>query len=105
MARSRVHDDPGRLVDDEEVLVLVRDPQVELLGLQLGALLSRELDLERLATREAVALGRGRPVDPNRAGLDQPLGRAAGRDLGQPREETVEPLARGLVRNARPERL
>jgi hypothetical protein len=105
MAGSRVHDDPGRLVDDEEVLVLERDPQVELFGLELGALLGRELELQRLATREAVALGRWGPVDANRTGLDQPLGCAPGRDLGQPREETVEPLAGGLVRNARPERL
>jgi hypothetical protein len=100
-----MHDDPCGLVDDEEMLVLVGDPQVELLRLELGRFRGGDLDLERLATRETVALGRRSPVDAYRAGLDQPLGRAARRDLGQTREEAVEPLAGGLVRDARPERL
>ena len=34
VARSRVHDDPGRLVDDEQVLVLVGDAEVDLLALE-----------------------------------------------------------------------
>jgi hypothetical protein len=105
MSGGRVDHDPSRLVDDEEVLVLVGDGQVELLRLELGRLLGRQVDLERLAACEAVALRRRGAVDPDGAGVDQPLSGAAGRDLGQPGEEAIEALTGGLVRNASSERL
>ena len=57
----RVHDDAGRLVHDEEVLVLVRDRE---LGQRDGAAPrrpARRLDRDLLPTRELVALRRAAP--------------------------------------------
>jgi hypothetical protein len=34
VAGGRVHDDARRLVDDQEVLVLIGDPEIEILGLE-----------------------------------------------------------------------
>src|SRR5437763_11672302 len=47
----RVDDDAGRLVDDEQMLVLVGDAQLSFLGLQGDSLPPRDrLDFEQLAT-------------------------------------------------------
>ena len=49
-------DDAGGLVDDQQVLVLVGDPEVHLLRLQRGRNFRRQLDLELLTALQAVAL-------------------------------------------------
>ena len=103
MPGRRVDDDPGRLVDDEQVLVLVGDSQVDRLGLEPERRLGRGVDLELLPTFETVALRPRRPVEADDACGDQPLGFAARSDLGQRGEEAVEPLARGRVGDAQPD--
>ena len=73
VARARVHDHAGGLVDDEQVLVLPRD-RVRGVG-DLGALRLRQLgDHDPLARRDRVALGTLAAVDEHRAALEQALG-------------------------------
>jgi hypothetical protein len=55
-----MHDDACRLVDDEQVLVLVSDSKRDLLGLE--GLLRKGFELDRLAALEAVALRAGATV-------------------------------------------
>jgi hypothetical protein len=93
-------DEPRRLVDDEEVLVLVRDVQVHRLRLERRHRRLRGLELELLAAGELVALLPRASVDEDAALAQQPLGDRAGADLGQRSEEAVEPGARRVVRNA-----
>jgi hypothetical protein len=94
-----VHDDPGRLVHHQQVVVLVCDPQREILGLKLGLDALRDLELELLPALEAVALRPLRSVHERRAFLDEPLGRRARADLRQRGEEAIEPLAYGFCGN------
>ena len=96
--RRRVDDDSGRLVHDEEVLVLEGDPQREVLGLERGLRLGR-LEGDLLPAREAVALGPRLAVDERARLREQPLGRRTRAHLGQRGEEAVQPLSRGLGRD------
>jgi hypothetical protein len=96
--RSRVDDDAGGLVDDEQVLVLEGDSQRDVLALErLRRGLRLELDV--LSTGQPVALRPGRPVDRDLTRVDQALGSGPGADLGQRGEEPVEPGSRGVVRD------
>src|SRR5262249_31053676 len=82
------------LVDDQQVLVLVCDPERDVLAHDLG-LRRRGLELDRLAAFEPVAFRASRAVHLDGACLQQSLRRRAGADLGQRGEEAVEPLASG----------
>jgi hypothetical protein len=70
---TRVDDQPGRLVDDEQVLVLVGDPQVERLLLQLGRGEDSGVELDLFATGQPVALRARFPVDGDGAGGQETL--------------------------------
>jgi hypothetical protein len=95
----RVYDDPGRLVDDEQVLVLVGDPERNVFADDSLVRPLRQLELELLTAGEAVALAPRLAVDDCRPGLDQPLCGRARTYLRQRSEEPVEPLARDLSRD------
>ena len=69
---GRMHDEPGRLVDHEHVLVLPEDGDLDRLGDERRG--DRELDLDLLAAREAMALRPPLAVDEGSAGGDEPLG-------------------------------
>jgi hypothetical protein len=99
MAGRRMDDDPGRLVDDEEVLVLKGDPQLALLGFERDGLGLRHRDLEGLPALEPVTLRAPLAVDADGAGFQQPLGLAAGSDLRERGEEPVQPLSGGPLRD------
>jgi len=92
-------DDSGGLVDDEQMLVLVRDPQLACLRLQGDLLLLCGIDLEPLPAHESVALRPRLAVDPYRAVCEQALGLGARGYLRQLRKEPVEPLAGSFARN------
>jgi hypothetical protein len=62
-----VHHHARRLVDDQEMLVLVRETKIELLGLEVRPAPLRDLDLEALPAREPVALRTRSPVDEDAA--------------------------------------
>jgi hypothetical protein len=56
-------DDSGRLVDDEQVLVLVRDSELAPLRLEAGVDLLWKFDLDDLAALKPLALGPQLAVD------------------------------------------
>jgi hypothetical protein len=72
-----VDDEAGRLVDDEQVLVLIRDAKIEILELECGPPTLRYLDLEPLTAREPMALCARRTVDAHALLAQQALGRGA----------------------------
>ena len=104
VARRRVHDDPRRLVDHEQVLVLVGDPQRNVLANDLAARRLRKLELELFPALQPAALGSALAVQRRRPAFDQALGRAAGADLRQSGEKPVEPLAGGLGGDDEPQK-
>ncbi len=77
VAASRVHDDAGRLVDDQQVLVLVGDRERRGRSFR-GRRGVRGLDLDPLAGAHRVALRPRPPVDQHAARVDQALGAGAG---------------------------
>ena len=99
VASRRVDDDPGRFVDDQQVLVLEGDAQVELLRLERRRPALRDAHREHVARRQAVALRLRRAVDLHPALGEQALGGRPRADLLEAGEEAVQALARGLRRN------
>ena len=100
VTRARVDDEPGGLVHDEEVLVLVGDAELERPVLDVRGRIRSCLDVDRLARGEAVAFRAGDAVDRDRSGRDQPLGNRARGDVGELGDEAVEPLAGLVLRDA-----
>ena len=99
MPRRWMHDQAGGLVDDEKMLVLVRDAKRHLLGLQVGSAPGGYLDLELLSSGEPMALRARSPVDENPALAEEPRRHGSRADLLEPGEETVEALAGRLGRH------
>ena len=94
-----MHDEPGRLVDDEEVLVVVHHGETEL---DRPELLRRgQLDSDILATGQSMALELGAPVHENRPGDNEALGEDPRADLRPVGEDGIEPPTRVRVRNAK----
>ena len=89
MAGAGMDDDARGLVDDEQVLVLVGDPQIERFPNERGA--HGRLQLDLLARLEPGRLRAHGAVDQHRTGLEQALGRRPRADLVQPGEKAVEP--------------
>jgi hypothetical protein len=98
--RCRVDDDTRRLVDDEQVVVLVRDPKLELLGLERRLLERGQLDLDLLSPAQPVRLRPRAAVDEDGAGVEQALGRRPRGDLLPACEEAVDARRPGVARNA-----
>ena len=94
-----VDDEPGRLVHDEEVLVLVDDVEGDRLGDELLRLGQR--DVEPFSALEPEALRPALAVDEDVAGADEALGRRSGADTGQRGDDGIEAPPRVGVRNAR----
>jgi hypothetical protein len=88
-----------RFVDDEQMLVLVGDPQFAGLGLERRDLRNRDLHLDLLPTFEPEALRTRLAVDLHRARAEEPFGLRARVDLRQRRDEAVEPLTRSFCWN------
>jgi hypothetical protein len=95
----RVDDEAGGLVDDEQMLVLPRDPQLHLLGDEIARHGLGRVQLDLLAADEPKALRAHLAVDVHPASGEQALGGRAGADLRQLGEEAVESLPGGCVRN------
>src|SRR5829696_4352611 len=98
MAGRRVDDDPSGLVHDEEMLVLVRDPELDFLRHKLRLGLGR-LELNVLPALKPTALRRLRSVHDHAATVEEALGCRTRADLGQVGEEAVEPKPGRRVRN------
>ena len=69
-----MHDDARRLVDDEQVLVLVRDAQLLRLRLERAIRLLDERDLDQLTARQPVTFCQRLAVNPDRPAGDQTFG-------------------------------
>src|SRR5439155_27303658 len=82
------------------MLVLVRDAELHRLGSEARTLGLRWLELNLLASSQPMALAFRSSVDADRLGPEQPLGHTARADLRQRGEVAVQPLTRGLLRNA-----
>ena len=83
VACRRMDDDSSRLVDDEQVLVLVWDPELPRLRLGVGVDLFWNLDLEPLTALEPVALRPQLTVNLDGANPEQTLRLGPRSDLGQ----------------------
>ena len=75
VSRRGVNDHACRLVDDEEVLVRVRDRELGQCDGRLRRGRHRRLDLDLLPARELVALPASLPVHQHSAGVEQALRR------------------------------
>ena len=96
VAGSGMHDEAGRLVDHDEVLVLVRDGERELFALR-RLRLRRRLELDVLPTLQPPCL-RARDAVDGHAAFDHAFGGRTGAHVL--RDERVEPRAGRVVRNA-----
>jgi hypothetical protein len=95
-------DHSGRLVDHEQVLVLVGDPQFALLRRERLLLALDDVDLDELSALEAVAFRPPFAVHEDRAAGEESLSFCAGADLGQCGHKAIEAFAGGLVWNREP---
>src|SRR5438094_2725448 len=77
MARSWVDDEARRLIDDDQVLILIKHAQVHRFGLQPARLCRRQLPAEPITLAQADARSGRSIVDPNMAVRDQPLNTAS----------------------------
>ena len=90
-----VHEQAGRLHDDEEVIVGVDD--LDVLGRERRCLRLGNGELDNRARGEPVGPRPHVPVHAHRSGVDQACGRGARADLGMLSEEPVEPHAAGVL--------
>ncbi len=88
-AGARVHGHSGRLVDDDDVLVLVHDADGHRLGFEPGDRTGK-LDLHHRSALETVTLRPHEAVDRHRAFRQQSLGKRACCDLASLGERSVE---------------
>ena len=99
VAGRGVHDHAARLVDDDEVVVLIHHVQRQVLRYQLRGSGVRQRDDKRVARRGLIVFLHGCAVFRHRTLREQPLGGAA-RELGQrARKESVDPLGALLCLN------
>src|SRR5262249_25524797 len=73
VACGRMDDEPGGLVEDEEIAVLVQDREREILGLGDRRLRRGNGDLERLPSLETERWTARAPIDEDPASLEQSL--------------------------------
>ena len=98
----RLDDDACRLVDDEQMFVLVSDFELSFLGLQAAVDLVWNLEFDDLPALEAPALGPPLAVYTDRTGREQPFSLGPRADRRQRGNEAVEPLSRSLWGNLKP---
>ena len=100
VTRPRVDDDAGWLVDDEQMLVLVRDRQIGGRRLVLEPARAPGLRTQRVHPRAAGGSScRGSPSTRHQPALDQTLGDRTRPDAGLGGEVAVEPQAGGGLRD------
>ncbi len=101
VAGARVDHQPGRLVDHEDVLVLVQHRQRDVLRLGVGLGLQRRIQGGQLAAAHRVAAAHRGAVEQDRPGLD-PFAQAGTGELGeQLGQHGVETAAGGGIGHPR----
>jgi hypothetical protein len=100
VTRGWMHDEPRRLVDDEQVLVVVGNSKLSLLCLQCRLRALTRRDLDGLAALEPVTFRDTFTVYKHRAFGEQSLSFPTGAHFGQSGDKAVDPLARSGGRNS-----
>ena len=95
VAPGGVDDDSRRLVDDQQAVVLVGDPEINALDDRPDPSGAREPDLDELAGPDHVPLGPALPVHQHIVCVDQALGAGAGAEWRC--QESVQALPGGLL--------
>src|SRR5207244_1007699 len=90
MTRSWVDDEARRLIDDDQVVILIEHTEVHRFGLQPARLCLRQLPAEPITLAQADARSGRSIVDPNMAVRDQPLNAASAQSNQQAGEVLVE---------------
>jgi hypothetical protein len=74
MAARRVNDDASRLVDDQQVAILVGDRERRLRSIIRRRRIVVKIDAKQLTTAQKIGFARGTAVDRDSALLDPALG-------------------------------
>jgi len=99
IAGSRVHDQTGRLVDDDQRLVLVHHVERDWFSGERDARFLERVERDSLAAGDEVARTRFAAVHPHPAGVDPVLEPGARVLRKQRRQRLVEALATVLLRD------
>ena len=105
VAGARVDHHPGLLVEDEQIAILVKNLQWQILAGDLDRRGSRHSQLDALAASQAPRWLRRLSVDPCHPRVDQRLQTGSGEIWKSRRQVLVEALSAGLSGNAMRERL
>ena len=88
-----MNDESRGLVDDQQVFVLVGDPQLALFGLEGDVLPLPDVHLKQLPADKPVTLQTWHAIQAHSPGRKQALGLGARSNLRQRGDESVQPLA------------
>src|SRR5437773_12281534 len=94
MSRARVHDDSGRLVEHEEIVVLENDVELYLLRLRVDFLDFRFPQFHGVTGADEFARAGRLPIEKHESVADQGLKPGPGKSGEGLGEKTVEPLPR-----------
>src|SRR5450631_1599647 len=97
MARAGMHDQPGRLVQNEEVVVLKQNLERHLLRLGFDFFQGRLSQFHRIACADEIAWPRRLPVQPNESSSNQRLQTRPGKIGEFEREKTIQPQTRAFA--------
>ena len=92
MSRARMHDEAGRLVDDDDVVVLVNDIERDLFAQGLGGHRRRHVDCDRIPLHDMISgVADGRVFHRDLAVEDQGFQPRPRQFVQARREHAVEP--------------
>jgi hypothetical protein len=94
MPRARVHDDAGRLVEHEEIVVLEKDVELYLFRLRFNFLELRFPQFNLVAGADQIARPGWFPIQADEPVANQRLESGAREGGERFRQDTIEPLAR-----------
>ena len=96
--RRRVHDEPRRLVDDDEILVLMDDGERQSLAERLGGKRRRDAEIDPTASPDlARGIAHHDPVAAHEALAHQALEPGTGEIVEDAGKDAVEPLGNGSL--------
>ena len=92
VAGGGMHDQPLRLVDDDDVVILEHDIERDVLAFRLGGDRRRHVDCDRIARSDMISgVANGIGADPDLPGQDQRLQPRARQRGAAHRQHAVEP--------------
>jgi hypothetical protein len=100
MTRPGMHDEPGRFVKNEEIVVFEKNLERDRLGLRIALFDFGFTYFDYVADADRIARSRRFAVHANKSGADQCLKSSAGKNWQRQSEGTVEPLSGLVARNS-----